>query len=165
MNYNTVEGTVGCWLKSLNLFEIFHPKLHLPWWSHPIFCDLDPFLTRAVPIERSHRKLSIDTGLVKTDLNRKRYGPIKVDAFSGEIFQTNSDFSDRVLLSLPLYYNEKWNMGKPTKTRKTIRRWIHNEWMMWKSQDSAFFTMLIRIWKVLASTEIVVVISISPDLS
>ena len=29
-NSNTVEGTVGLRLKSLNLFEIFPPKMHLP---------------------------------------------------------------------------------------------------------------------------------------
>ena len=45
--------------------------MYLPWWAHIVF-DLDPFLTRPVPIERSHRKLSIGTGLVKNGSKSKK---------------------------------------------------------------------------------------------
>ena len=63
--------TVGLCLKSLNLFEICPPKIHVPWWPRNVF-DLDPFLTRPIPIESLRRVLSIGIGLVKNGSESKK---------------------------------------------------------------------------------------------
>ena len=40
------------------------PEMPLPRWGHNFF-DIGPFLTKPVPFESSHRKLSNGTGFVK----------------------------------------------------------------------------------------------------
>ena len=45
------------------------------------FLNIDPFLTRPVPIESSHSQLSIGTGLVKNGYVSRKLQSISVEGF------------------------------------------------------------------------------------